>query len=78
MILQKLCEERRFWVLKTLKPRSFRGLRPLDPRRDVAPGPHTVKTFRSLRSLRSTWTQTIFIQHPTVTNPAHAPYAVKC
>ena len=32
-------------------------------------GPHAVKT---LRLLCSTWTQTIFIQHPAVTNPAHA------
>ena len=37
-----------------------------------APGPHAVKTLRSLCSLRSTWTQTIFLQHPAVTNPAHA------
>ena len=37
-----------------------------------APGPHAVKTLCSLRSLRSTWTQTIFLQHPAVTNPAHA------
>ena len=42
-----------------------------------APGPHAVKTLRSLRSLRSTWTQTIFFQHPAVTNPAHA-HALYC
>ena len=30
-----------FWGLKNPeKPRSFRGLCPLDPRRGVAPGPH--------------------------------------
>ena len=34
-----------------------------------APGPHAVKT---LHSLHFTLTQTIFIQHPAVTVPAHA------
>ena len=80
-IKEKLCKERHFGVLKTLKTRSFRGLCPLDPCRGVAPEPHQgplrrpldpVKMLCSLRSLCSNWTQTIFIQHPAVTNPAHA------
>ena len=80
---EKLCEERRFGVLKTLKTQELPGALPPGPppgrcpwtppgALERAPGPHAVKTLRSLRSLRSNWTQTIFIQHPTVTNPAHA------
>ena len=77
---EKLCEERRFGVLKTLKIQELPGALPPGPPTgrcpwtppgalERAPEPHAVKT---LRSLRSTWTQTIFIQHPSVTNPAHA------
>ena len=73
---EKLCEKRRFGVLKTLKTQLLPGALPPGPRRGVAPGPHqgpaTPRRFKTLRSLRSTWTQTIFIQHPAVTNPAHA------
>ena len=36
---------------------------------ELAPGPHAVKRHRLLHS---TWNQTIFIQHPAVTNTAHA------
>ena len=74
---EKLCEERRFGVSKTqelpgaLPPGPPLGRCPWSPpgALERAPGPHAVKT---LRSLRSTWTQTISIQHPAVTNPAHA------
>ena len=80
---EKLCEERRFGVLKALKTQELPGALPPGPppgrfpwtppgALERAPGPHAVKTLRSLRSLCSTWTQTIFIQHPAVTNPAHA------
>ena len=69
-----------FWGLKNPEnpgasggsaPWTPAGALPLDPTRALerAPGPHAVKT---LRSLRSTWTETIFLQHPAVTNPAHA------
>ena len=69
-----------FWGLKTLKNQELPGALPPGPppgrcpwtppgALERAPGPHAVKT---LLSLRSTWTQTIFIQHPAVTNPAHA------
>ena len=72
-----------FWGLKNPEnpgasggsaPWTPAGALPLDPTRALerAPGPHAVKTLRSLRSLRSTWTETIFLQHPAVTNPAHA------
>ena len=66
---EKLCEERRFWVLKAPKTQKLSGALPPGP----PPGccPWTVKTLCSLRSLRSTWTQAIFIQHPAATNPAH-------
>ena len=38
---EKLCEERRFGVLKTLKTRELPGaLPPEHPRPGVAPGPH--------------------------------------
>ena len=74
---EKLCEERRFGVFKTLKTQELPGALPPGPppgrcpwtppgALQRAPGPHAVKTLRSLRSLRSTWTQTIFIQHPVV------------
>ena len=77
---EKLCEERRFGVFKTLKTQELPGALPSGPlpvhcpwtppgALEWAPGPHSVKT---LRSLHSNWTQTIFIQHPAVTNPAHA------
>ena len=80
---EKLCEERRFGVLKTLKTQELPGALPPGPppgrcpwappgALERAPGPHAFKTLRSLRSLHSTWTQTIFIQHPAVTNLAHA------
>ena len=80
---EKLCEERHFGVLKTLKTQELPGALPTGPppgrgpwtppgALERAPGPHAVKTLRSLRSLRSTWTKTILIQHPAVTNPAHA------
>ena len=79
-IKEKICEERRFGVWKTLKTQELPGALPPGPppgrcpwtppgALERAPGPHAVKT---LRSLRSTWTQTIFLQHPAVTNPAHA------
>ena len=82
-IKEKLCEERRFGVWKTLKTQELPGALPPGPppgrcpwtppgALERAPGPHAVKTHRSLRSLGSTWTQTIFLQHPAVTNPAHA------
>ena len=69
-----------FWGPKSPEnPGASGGSAPWTPCRGVAPGPpgalerapgpHAVKT---LRSLRSNWTQTIFIQHPAVTNPAHA------
>ena len=78
----KLCEERRFGVLKTLKNQDLPGALPPGPPPgrcpwtppgvlERAPGPHAVKTLRSLRSLRSSWTQTISIQHPAVANPTH-------
>ena len=84
---EKLCEERRFGVLKTLKTHELPGALPPGPppgrcpctppgALKRAPGPHAVKTLRSLRSLRSNWTQTIFIQHPAVTNSAHAHVTV--
>ena len=74
---EKLCEERRFGVLKALKTQELPGALPPGPppgrcpwtppgALKRAPGPHAVKT------LHSTWTQTIFIQHPAVTNLAHA------
>ena len=77
---EKLCEERRFGVFETLKTQELLGALPPGPppghfpwtppgALERAPGPHTVKT---LRSLCSNWTQTIFVQHPAVTNPAHA------
>ena len=74
---EKLCEERRFGVLKTqellgaLPPEPPPGRCPWTPpgALERVPGPHAIKT---LCSLRSNWTQTIFIQHPAVTNPAHA------
>ena len=80
---EKLCQERRFWVLKTLKTQELPGALPPGPPPGCcpwtlpgalkrAPGPHAVRTLRSLRSLRSTWTQTTLIQPPAVTNPAHA------
>ena len=82
-IKEKQCEERRFGVWKTLKTQELPGALPPGPplgrcpwtppgALERAPGPHAVKTLRSLRSLRSTWTQTIILQHPAVTNPAHA------
>ena len=85
---EKLCEERRFGVLKTLKTQELPGALPPGPppgrcpwtppgALERAPGPHAVKTLRSLRS-RPTWTQTIFIQHPAVTNPAHAHVNANC
>ena len=37
---EKLCEERRFGVLKTLKTQELPGALPPRPRRGVAPGPH--------------------------------------
>ena len=78
-----------FWGLKTLKTQELPGALPPGPPSgrcpwtppgalERAPGPHAVKTLRSLRSLRSTWTQTIFIQHPAVTNPAHAHDILDC
>ena len=80
---EKLCEERCFGVLKALKIKELLGLCPLNPCWGVAlgphqgalkraPGPHAIETLHSLCSLRSTWTQTIFIQHPRITNPTHA------
>ena len=88
-IKEKLCEERRFGVWKTLKTQELPGALPpgTPPGRcpwtppgalQRAPRPHAVKTLRSLRSLRSTWTQTIFLQHPAVTNPAHAHEICSC
>ena len=82
-INEKLCEERRFGVWKTLKTQELPGALPPGPppgrcpwtppgALERAPGPHAVETLCSLRSLRSTWTQTIILQHPAVTNPAHA------
>ena len=37
---EKLCQERCFWVLKTLKTQELPAALPLDPRRGVASGPH--------------------------------------
>ena len=37
---EKLCEERRFGVFKTLKTQELLGHCPLDPRQCIAPGPH--------------------------------------
>ena len=64
-----------FWGLKNPEnpgasggsaPWTPAGALPLDPTRALerAPGPHAVKTLRSLRSLRSTWTETIFSSAP--------------
>ena len=59
-------------------PGASGGSAPWTPARGVAPGPHQGPLSGPLdptplrRSLRSTWTQTIFIQPPAVTNPAHA------
>ena len=69
-----------FWGLKNPETQELPGALPPGPplgrcpwappgALERAPGPHAVKT---LRSLHSNWTQTICIQHPPVTNPAHA------
>ena len=83
--MKEKLRERRFGVLKTLKThaRSFQGLCPLDPRRGVAPGPHQGPLSGPLdpTPLRCSARyprfallghKTIFVQHPAVTNPAHA------
>ena len=62
---EKLCEERRFGVLKTLKTQELPGALPPGPppgrcpwtppgALEQAPGPHAVRTLHLLRLLRST------------------------
>ena len=62
-------------VIKTPKSQELPGALTLDPcwgtaldptrALERAPGPHAVNT------LHSTWTQSLFIQYPAVTNSAH-------
>ena len=65
-----------FWVFK--KPENSGTSRgsALDPCRGITPGPHQGSLSgpldpTPLKTLPSTWIQTIFIQHPAVTNSAH-------